>query len=200
MVRGDCGCKDYFEDDRERSDTESLYPYRRPIMVQPNVMPYMSLPSWTPAPPPQAFLPNNPDPVAGITAGSLVQAITPTPQQPFPTAPPGMGLNPIQFPQPVVYPQQQAMPPGQQIMMPAGPQLAPQQNAMMQMPQPGPIQQPNYGVPQIPLPPQQMQGPTGMPVPMMPMSGGIPAPPQPQPIHCPPGFGGQFNAYGQIQI
>jgi hypothetical protein len=199
MVRGDCGCKDYFED--ERSDTESLTPHRRPIMVQPMGMSYMSVPSWTPAPPPQAFLPNNPDPVAGITAGSMVQAIAPAPQQPFPAAP-GIGPAPIQFPQPVVYPQQQGMPPQQQIMMPPVPQMAPQQNTMMmpQMPQPGPIRNPNYGVPQIPLPPQQMQGPTGMPVPMMPMSGGMPAPPQPQPIHCPPGFGGQFNAYGQIQI
>jgi hypothetical protein len=192
-MRGDCGCKEYFED--ERSDTESLTPHRRPIMVQPTSMSYMSVPSWTPAAPPAAFLPNNPDPVAGITAGSLVQSFGPAPQQPFPTGP-----APIAFPQPVVYAQQQAMPPQQQIMMPAVPQIAPQQNTLM-MPQPGPIRMPNYGVPQIPLPPQQMQGPPpGMPVPMMPMAGGIPAPPQPQPIHCPPGFGGQFNAYGQVQI
>jgi hypothetical protein len=188
MVCTDCGCKDYFED--ERSDTESLTPHRRPIMSQPNVMPYMSM-SYTIAPPAPALLPN-PEPVSGINPGAVVRPVQPAGPVPiFPTYPSASGPSPIPFPQPV-YPQQQAMMPQQPVMMAPVPQIAPPAAAML-VPQPGPIQLPNLGIPSIP------QGPPGGPVPMMPMGGGMQGPPQPQQI-CPPGHAAPLGPWGQMQI
>ena len=179
MVRGDCGCKEYFEEE-EDEEKESFKPWPNPpITSQPDRYATVYAPGHpiTIQRPESAHLPN-PDPMTGLPIPAAqvfqqpMQIALAQGQQPMQIPIPGQ--NPIPFPQPAFQPP----------MVATG--LAGQGQVPLQMP-----------VPPIPHPPQMHPPPPmGQPPPFGPAGHHVPPPilgnpvqPMMMPPAHPHGFG-----------